>query len=155
MEVEVTAIDHVYITVSDLERSEAFYDRFMTVLGFRKAKRPLAGGDVHIHYFNRITQFSLRPARGEPREHDPYTPGLHHFCFRVADREAVDRAASGLRERGIDASEPHPYPQYHADYYATFAEDPDGVRLEVVNHCQVRRDVVAHWDRFPPIRADP
>lgn len=150
MQVEVTAVDHVYLTVSDLERAQRFYDRVMAVLGFRKVKRPLAGGDLHVHYFNRVTQLSLRPARGA-RAHDPYAPGLHHYCFGVADRAAVDAVAEALHERGIEASPPAPYPQYHADYYATFFEDPDGLRLEVVNHCQIRRDVVAQWDAIPPI----
>ena len=36
---EVIGIDHVYIAVSDLERSEIFYDRVMfEALGFRKNK---------------------------------------------------------------------------------------------------------------------
>ena len=153
MEVEVTAIDHVYVTVSDLDRSERFYDRVMRVLGFRKLARPLARGDLHIHYFNRITQFTLRPARGDPRTHDPYSPGLHHFCFRVADRAAVDAAAREMQRRGINASEPRVYPEYHEDYYATFFSDPDGVRLELVNHCRVRSDVVTHWEKFSPIDA--
>ena len=153
MEVEVTAIDHVYVTVSDLDRSQRFYDRVMGALGFRKVARPLAGGDLHVHYFNRITQFTLRPARSKPGSHDPYSPGLHHFCFRVADRAAVDAAAREIRRRGIDASEPRDYPEYHDDYYATFFEDPDGIRLEVVNHCQVRSDVMEHWEKFPLIDA--
>ena len=152
MEVEVTAVDHVYLTVSDLERSERFYDPVMAALGFRKVARPLAGGDLHVHYFNRVTQLSLRPARGAARPHDPYAPGLHHYCFRVADRAAVDAVAAALRAQGIEATPPAPYPQYHPDYYATFLEDPDGLRLEVVNHCQVRRDVVAHWDAIPRIQ---
>jgi len=35
--IEVTGIDHLYVAVGDLERSEAFYDRVMLqALGFRK-----------------------------------------------------------------------------------------------------------------------
>lgn len=153
MEVEVTGIDHVYLTVEDLARSQRFYDAVMSVLGFRKVARPLAGGDFHVHYFNRVLQLSLRPARGDLRPHDAYSPGLHHLCFRVADRAAVDGAAGALRERGVPATEPRLYPEYHEDYYATFFSDPDGIRLEVVNHLQVRRETAAHWDRFPPIRS--
>jgi catechol 2,3-dioxygenase-like lactoylglutathione lyase family enzyme len=43
---EVTGIDHIYITVTDLVRSEEFYDKaLMKLLGFRKNKFSL-GGDA-------------------------------------------------------------------------------------------------------------
>jgi catechol 2,3-dioxygenase-like lactoylglutathione lyase family enzyme len=63
--VEVVGIDHVYVTVRDLERSEQFYDRAMGVLGFRKGRSPI-GGDPHVHYYNRQYGYSLRPARRAP-----------------------------------------------------------------------------------------
>jgi catechol 2,3-dioxygenase-like lactoylglutathione lyase family enzyme len=152
VEVQVTGLDHIYVTVTDLARSQQFYDRVMAVLGFRKVARPLAGGDPHIHYFNRIFQFTLRPSRSsDPRRHDPYSPGLHHFCMRVEDRATVDAAFQELRRRGIDASEPRLYPEYHDDYYATFLVDPDGLRLEVVNHLGLRKATVEHWDGLPRI----
>jgi catechol 2,3-dioxygenase-like lactoylglutathione lyase family enzyme len=34
--VETIGIDHIYVTVRDLKRSETFYDRFFEILGFRK-----------------------------------------------------------------------------------------------------------------------
>jgi catechol 2,3-dioxygenase-like lactoylglutathione lyase family enzyme len=151
VEIEVTGIDHVYVAVSDLERSQRFYDAVMATLGFRKVARPLAGGDLHVHYFNRVLQFTLRPATPDAQPHDPYSPGLHHFCFRVADPAAVDDVAGELVRRGIDATKPRVYPEYHEDYYATFFTDTDGIRLEVVNHMYVRRATVEHWDRFPRI----
>ena len=33
---EVIGIDHIYISVNDLARAEAFYDQVMSVLGFRQ-----------------------------------------------------------------------------------------------------------------------
>ena len=151
MEVEVTGIDHIYISVSDLERSQRFYDHVMATLGFRKVARPLAGGDLHVHYFSPVIQFTLRPAAPQAQRHDPYSPGLHHFCFRVADRASVDAVARELRRRGIEATEPRHYPEYREDYYATFFSDPDGIRLEVVNHLEMRKATVEHWGSFPPI----
>ncbi len=40
MSVEVIGIDHVFVAVSDMRRSEGFYDRVMPVLGFRKGMAP-------------------------------------------------------------------------------------------------------------------
>jgi len=129
--IEVSAVDHVYVAVSDLARSEAFYDRVMRLLGFKKGTAPIAG-ERHLHYFNQVTQYSIRQARTDGA-HDPYRPGLHHLCLRVPTQEQVDEAAAGLKALGIAATEPKLYPEYAADYYATFFEDPDGIRLEI-NH---------------------
>jgi len=148
MPVEVIGIDHVYVTVRDLLRSEAFYDRALTVLGYRKVSSTIAG-DPHVHYYNRQFGFSLRPARSGTADHDPYAPGLHHFCFRVVDETVVDRAATELRAAGIDVTEPRYYPEYAADYYATFFVDPDGVRLEITNFRQIRRRRLFDWEGGP------
>jgi len=148
MPVEVIGIDHVYVTVRDLLRSEAFYDRALTVLGYRKVTSTIAG-DPHVHYYNRQFGFSLRPARSGTADHDPYAPGLHHFCFRVVDETVVDRAATELGVAGIDVTEPRYYPEYAADYYATFFVDPDGVRLEITNFRQIRRRRLFDWDGSP------
>jgi catechol 2,3-dioxygenase-like lactoylglutathione lyase family enzyme len=123
MSVEVIGIDHVFVAVSDLRRSEGFYDRVMPVLGFRKGEGTIGAPD-----------------------HDPYAPGLHHLCFRVVDEAAVDRAARELREAGVEVTEPRYYPEYAPDYYATFFEDPDGIRLEVMNFREIRRKVMYDWE---------
>jgi len=143
--VEVIGIDHIYVTVRNLRRSEEFYDRAMTILGFRKREAPI-GGDPHLHYYNRQFGYSLRPARHGTLDHDPYAPGLHHFCFRVNDEAAIDQAARELRIAGIDATEPAYYPEYGTDYYATFFTDPDGVRLEVTNFRERRRKLMYDWN---------
>ena len=145
MPVEVIGIDHVYLAVRDLARSEAYYDRVMAVLGYRKSRSEIAG-DPHVHFFNRQFGFSLRPARAGTPAHDPYAPGLHHFCFRVVDEGAVDRAAAELRAIGVEATAPRLYPEYAPDYYATFWTDPDGIRLEVTNLRENRRRRMFDWD---------
>ncbi len=142
---DVTGIDHIYIAVSDLARSTAFYDRVMLdVLGFRKNTFTL-GGDPHVQYYNRHFGYVLRPARS-PRSADPYSPGLHHFCFRVNSIADVQTVATRLRTGGIDASEARLHPEYADDYWATFFTDPDGVRLEVTNYRQERRDRHDRWE---------
>ena len=145
MAVEVIGIDHVFVTVRDLRASEAFYDRVMGVLGFRKWEAPISG-NPHVIYYNRSFAYTLRPAREGTSDHNPYAPGLHHFCFRVVDEAAVNRAAGGLRAAGVGATKPRYYPEYGPDYYATFFEDPDRVRLEVMNFREVRRKLMYDWE---------
>jgi catechol-2,3-dioxygenase len=146
MTVAVTAVDHIYIAVRDLARAEVFYDGVMRVLGFRKGTTPIAG-ERHVHYFNPVTQYSLRGARRDAA-HDPYSPGLHHLCFRVTDRAAVDTAARDLTALGVAVSAPRLYPEYADDYYALFFTDPEGIRLEIVAHRRMRTLIQEQWDKL-------
>ena len=141
---EVTGIDHIYIAVSDLERSELFYDRVLLgALGFRKNKFS-RGGDPHVQYFNRHFGYVLRPSRTQVA-HDSYAPGLHHFCLRVDSASEVAAVSAQLRSNGIEASEAKLCTQYAPDYWATFFTDPDGVRLEVTNYRLERRERHDKW----------
>jgi glyoxylase I family protein len=142
---EVIGIDHIYLSVTDPERSEQYYDRvLLEVLGFRKNRFDVAG-DPHVQYFNRHFGIVLRPARGSV-DHDPYSPGLHHLCLRVETAAEVEAVAERLRALSIEATPARLYPEYAPDYVATFFEDPDGVRLEVTNYRAERRERHDCWD---------
>lgn len=143
--VEVIGLDHIYLTVSDLARSRAFYDTVLGLLDYRAMDAPI-GGEPHRHYFNKVMQISIRPARRGT--HDPYAPGLHHLCLQVADAAAVDKIARLLRAVGIDVSEPALYPQYADDYYAIFFDDPDGLRHEIVARRARRNLTVRRWSEL-------
>jgi catechol 2,3-dioxygenase-like lactoylglutathione lyase family enzyme len=69
MTVEVIGVDHIFVSVGNLGRSEEFYDRVMTILGFRKGEGTISG-DPQPFYYNRQFAYSLRPAR----EGAPGTP---------------------------------------------------------------------------------
>lgn len=141
---EVTGIDHIYIAVSDLARSEVFYDQVMLqTLGFRKNKFTL-DGEPHVQYFNRHFGYVLRPSRSVSA-HNSDSPGLHHFCLRVDSIDDVVAVSAQLRDAGIDASEAKNYPEYAPDYWATYFSDPDGIRLEVTNYRQERRERHDNW----------
>jgi glyoxylase I family protein len=76
--------------------------------------------------------------------HDPYASGLHHLCLRVDSADEV--AAKQLRAAGIDATDTRSYPEYAPDYVATFFSDPDGIRFEVTNYREERRERNERWD---------
>lgn len=143
---EVIGIDHIYLAVTNLEQSEAFYDDLMSILGFRKKHFELHG-EPHIQYFNRQFGVVLRPAR-TLQAHNPYAPGLHHLCFRVESEAELVEIGRSLEQQGIEVDNPVPqhYPEYAPDYVALFVVDPDGVRIEVTNYRQERRQRHDHWD---------
>ncbi|GAA5180280.1 VOC family protein [Niveibacterium umoris] len=141
---EVIGFDHLYLSVSDLPRAEAFYDRAMIgVLGFRKNTFTLHG-ESHVQYYNRHFGVVIRPARSASA-HDAYAPGLHHVCLRVETVDDVITASRQLRAAGIDASEAALHPGYAPDYWATYFSDPDGIRLEITNYRTERRARHDHW----------
>ena len=141
---QLAGIDHIYIAVRDMARAEVFYDKLMLqVLGCRKNKFPI-GGDPHIQYYNRHFGYVLRPARSAAA-HNPYAAGLHHFCLRVETIEDVAECARMLQAVGIEASAPHLHSEYSPDYWATFFTDPDGLRLEITNYWQERRNRHDNW----------
>jgi len=144
--IEVLGLDHLYLTVADVATSEAFYDAVFGLLDFRKMDVPI-GGDPHRHYFNRVMQISIRPAK-TARPHDPYAPGLHHVCLQVADNAAVDKFHALATAKGIAATAPAFYPQYADDYYATFLNDPDGLRFEIVARRIRRKRIAERWDEL-------
>jgi catechol 2,3-dioxygenase-like lactoylglutathione lyase family enzyme len=61
----------------------------------------------------------------------PDTGSSLHFCFAAPSRKSVDafhKAALGAG--GHDNGKPGLRPDYGADYYAAFAIDPEGYRIE-------------------------
>lgn len=137
-------IDHIYLSVTDFARSEAFYDVVMAALGLHKGDKAIAG-EAHAHYVAPTFQLTIRPARSaEP--FDAYRAGLHHLCFQAADRSAVDDCHRRLGGLGIAATEPAVYAEYNPEYYATFFEDPDGIRLEVVARTAYRDALASRWE---------
>ncbi len=139
-------IDHIYLSVTDFARSEAFYDSVMAALGLHKGDKAIAG-ETHAHYVAPTFQLTIRPARSDTG-FDAYRAGLHHLCFQAADRDAVDECHRRLSALEVSATAPAVYPEYNPEYYATFFEDPDGIRLEVVARTSYRDALVARWDEF-------
>lgn len=142
----LNAIDHIYLSVIDYDRSEAFYDRVMEALGLHKGDKAIAG-EPHAHYVAPAFQLTIRPARSET-PHDPYVAGLHHLCFQARSKTDVDACYRILKDLGIDATEPKLYTEYNPEYYATFFEDPDGLRLEINSRTSYRDALVDRWEEF-------
>ena len=70
------------------------------------------------------------------------------MCLEVSSRLEVDQAAETLRQINVEVSIPRVYPEYADDYYATFFEDPDGIRFEIVARRNDRDFIFDHWDQL-------
>jgi catechol 2,3-dioxygenase-like lactoylglutathione lyase family enzyme len=116
--------DHVSIGVRNLAVAQRFYDAALKPLGFSR----LSTGETWLGYGKESTGLSIsvtdHPVPADTRS------GLH-FCFTAPDRKAVDAfhaAATGAG--GTDNGKPGLRADYGPSYYAAFAVDPDGYRLE-------------------------
>ena len=125
-------IDHMGITVSDIEKSKVFYSTALGALGYVLCKND-----------PRAVSFSVREGHG--RSNDPggdfwlsegplMTPRVH-FAFNAASRADVDAFfAAAMAAEGVENGAPGLRAHYHPHYYAAFVLDPDGYNIEAVCH---------------------
>lgn len=136
-------IDHIELTVADMDRAVAFYDRLMPLLGFDLAKRSRAYLESHdfdvAEYVHPRLCFAInspRASEAETRVHRRRPGSLHHLAFRAESRAQIDALHLRLVEIGATIVEPpREYPEYTpAGYYAVFFKDPEGIKYELVHH---------------------
>jgi catechol 2,3-dioxygenase-like lactoylglutathione lyase family enzyme len=117
-------LDHVSIGVRDIDAARRFYDAAFGPLGYTC----LGSGSDWLGYGgDRIVFWISATDRPVPAD---AASGLH-FCFSAPSRAAVDSFHTGaLAAGGGDNGPPGLRPNYHETYYAAFATDPDGYRVE-------------------------
>ncbi len=125
-------LHHLALTAASLEASAPFYDRVLSLLGYRRtlAKDTLA---VWEGPHPEILLYQARPEQATAR-HETYDPGIHHVAFSAPSRNVVDTVEQEVRRAGgsvLDAA--REYPDYAPGYYAVFFLDPDRIKLEVVH----------------------
>lgn len=132
-------VHHTGITVSDLDRSVAFYER----LGFEVAERieeegeevergvGVPGAKLRVAMLegpnSRLELIEyLQPSDGPP-PHPNNGIGAAHVCLEVED---VDAAVAELREQGIEfLTDPI---THEAGIRWVYAKDPDGITAELL-----------------------
>jgi catechol 2,3-dioxygenase-like lactoylglutathione lyase family enzyme len=117
-------IAHVSIGAREIARARSFYDAALEPLGYTC----LSADEGSLGYGAEAPEFWVLRA-----EH-PVPPddrsGLH-FCFTAPDRASVDAFhKSALKAGGKDNGKPGLRADYGPNYYAAFAIDPDGYRIE-------------------------
>jgi glyoxylase I family protein len=123
---EFTGFSHIGLTISDVERSKAWYS---DVLGWQML---MEGTDEHgIHFAFGFLPGSVglglrQHPEGSGEEFSPERTGLDHASFAVASREELDGWASHLAEKGAPYSEIVEAPYGHVLSF----KDPDGIALE-------------------------
>lgn len=136
------SINHVSVTVSDLDGAMAFFGPLLETLGYTRGAvlRNEAAGTrltVNINATNGIA-FNVWEAKADLADHpfEVYEPGLHHVAFNAASRDQVDRVrdlVEALGGRILDGPGEFPYAEDGLGYYAVYFLGPDGLKLECVH----------------------
>jgi catechol 2,3-dioxygenase-like lactoylglutathione lyase family enzyme len=117
-------LNHVSIGVRDIARTRRFYDAALQPLGYSC----LSAGDTSLGYGKDAVALWIS-ATDKPVPADAAS-GLH-FCFDAPTRKSVVAFhAAALGAGGQDNGKPGLRADYGANYYAAFAVDPDGYRIE-------------------------
>ena len=117
-------IDHVSVTVTDMDAAKQFYSAALEPLGYSLVME----GDGYAGF-----------AGGEPPIPDFWLGtregGSAHFALRAKDRASVDRFhEAAVAAGGKDNGEPGLRSHYHENYYAAYVHDADGNNVEAVCH---------------------
>lgn len=120
-------IDHVALTVADVQRSVAWYQE---VLGLERRFEEAWGdhpavvcaGETCLALFPATTAGDVKPSPGTD------TIAMRHFAFAV-DRANFQRAQERLRELGIE-------PRFadHGISHSVYLKDPDGHEIEITTY---------------------
>jgi len=119
-------IDHVSLSVRDLDGAARFYEALLGAIGFTRleTRRKTVG------FGKRYPEFWLnhRPDMS-PVEADSGA----HVCLRARNAQVVDAFhAAALAAGGVSYGAPGLRPAHGEGYYAAFIRDPDGNRVEAV-----------------------
>ena len=119
-------LDHVGFTVTDYERSKAFYAKALAPLGLTLLMEPSGRA---AGFGEGGKPFFWIETRGPAVQR-----GLH-VAFAVESRETVDAFhAAALAAGGTDNGAPGVRAIYHPTYYGAYVLDPDGNNVEAVCH---------------------
>ena len=122
-------LDHISLGVSNLKRSIAFYDTVLAPLGYERlwssadaAGYGLAGADE---------PFAVKEQAGGAA----VPAGGSHFAFSARSKSAAAQFHRAALECGAaDDGGADYHPEYGPGYFAAFARDLDGYRIEAVFH---------------------
>lgn len=128
-------LGHIYIYVSDIQRSYGFYKRMLEYLGYKQSFKE----DWGYAFENQGTSlwFEQTPAKHAHRQYHRRGTGLNHIAFKVESKAEVDKFHEEiLTAYGLSPlyESPKPFPEYAPDYYAVYFEDPDRIKLEVASY---------------------
>lgn len=128
-------LSHVYLYVSDLDKSYKFYKELLELLDYKEMMKE----DWGFSFVNDGTSIWFEKARDGhiDRGYHRKRVGLNHLAFKLDSKEAVYKFSKEFLNKnkiGTLYDSPKSFPEYSESYYAVYFEDPDRIKLEVTYH---------------------
>jgi catechol 2,3-dioxygenase-like lactoylglutathione lyase family enzyme len=120
-------LDHLVLTVRDIERTCAFYER---VLGM--SRQSFAKGRVALHFGDQKINLHPYPSPIDPKAAVP-EPGSVDLCFIT--EAPIDEVVDHLRAQGIEIDVgPRTTAGALGPMTSVYVRDPDGNLIEIANY---------------------
>ena len=135
------SINHVSITVSDLNEAMKFFTPFLEFLGYRIGEtiQDPNGQRLTVNVLPglrgvAVNIWEAKPALAKHR-FEVYEVGLHHLAFHVERREQIDEVHELAKSLGAEILDgPAEFPYGGPDgWYAVYFLGPDRMKFEVVH----------------------
>jgi catechol 2,3-dioxygenase-like lactoylglutathione lyase family enzyme len=150
------SINHVSITVSDLNRAMRFFGPFLEFLGYTIGEVIQDRNGQHLTVnvnFANGSAVNVWEAKPELAAHpfQVYEVGLHHLAFNTERHEQVDQAYELAKRLGAEILDgPGEFPYGGPDgWYAVYFLGPDRIKFEVVHMPAAERrykEMLRHFD---------
>lgn len=127
----IYGISHIALNVSNISKSKLFYDKILPYLGMKLIHNSTKsfyyiGGSTGIL----IQQINKKNAL-KNKKFSQNNLGLHHFCFRMKSKIAIDSFYKVLLNANCNIIRGPLSGDWVPGYYYLLFEDPDNIRLEV------------------------
>jgi len=125
MSIKVLGIDHVALSVADLDRSLKFYTEVLGLkISDREHQKP--GTEYFLDCGTSLVGLIQGDKAGDPHVLQDGGLGGNHFSFRVPTGD-FDRFAEEIKKRGITIT----YQKKRERSWSLYFLDPDGNKLEI------------------------
>ncbi len=126
---DINGIAHIQLSVTDMQRSRAFYAPLLGAMGMV----PVIDDDNYFYCVGGRTAVAIAPV-AKVFSSDAFNQqrvGLHHVCFSARNREDVDELYKLADAAGANIIRAPQEDGYAPGYYSTLFEDPDSIRIEI------------------------
>ncbi|MBI5960838.1 MAG: VOC family protein [Chloroflexi bacterium] len=118
-------INHVILTVSDLQKSKAFYG---DLLGFEVKEIPAEYGNLMYFMVGEISIWLITHAATPAGDRfSEFRIGLDHLAFTAPNKAALDELAEKLLKAGVNTKGVE---TFHNNWLYMAFRDPDNIQLE-------------------------
>lgn len=124
---DFTGVSHVVLTVTDLERSKAWYEDLFGIQTLFEGEENNIKFAVNIHPGSNVIIGLRQHAAGSGDPFSPERTGLDHVSFACNDRGELEKWQATFDEKGVTYT-----PIIDTDYgHVLNFKDPDNIALEL------------------------